>query len=85
LAMGNGSTFKTNEEVPRSGIYKVLHAEHSIRDIRLLKGKTFPACPRCSSAIQFTLISAIQIESAGGRFRLLMQDSATERYSRRAA
>ena len=83
--MGNRSTFKTNEEVPRSGIYRVLHTEHSIRDIRLLKGKTFPACPRCSSAIRFTLISAMQIESAGERFRLLMQDGATERYSRRAA
>ena len=32
--MGNRSTFKTNEEVPRSGIYRVLHTEHSIRDIR---------------------------------------------------
>jgi len=27
----------------------------------------------------------MQIESAGERFRLLMQDGATERYSRRAA
>jgi hypothetical protein len=82
--MGNGSTFKTNEEIPRSGIYRVSHTEHAIRDIRLLKGKIFPACPRCLSAIQFSLISAIPIESAGARFRLLMQVDPSEHYSARA-
>jgi hypothetical protein len=82
--MGNGTTFKTSEEIPRSGVYRVLHTEHPIRDGRLLKGRAFPACPRCSSTIQFTLINAIQIESAGGRFRLLMQDDVTQRYSARS-
>jgi hypothetical protein len=79
--MGNRSTFKTNEEVPRSGIYRVLHTKHSMRDITLLKGKTFPACPGCLSAIQFVLIRAIPIESAGARFRLLMQVDPREHYS----
>jgi DTW domain-containing protein YfiP len=74
LAMESDTTFKTNEEVPRSGLYRISHTKHPMRDIRLLKGKTFPACPQCSSAIQFALISAIQMESAGARFRLLMQD-----------
>jgi len=83
--MRNDTTFKTQEEVRRSGVYSVSHAEHSMRDIRLLKGKAFPACPRCSSAIQFTLLSAIEMESVSARFRLLMQDVETERYSRRAA
>jgi hypothetical protein len=76
LSMGNHATFKTNEEVPRSGLYRVFHTDHPIRDIRLLKGKTFPACPNCSSVIQFALIGAIRVESAGARFRLLMQDDA---------
>jgi hypothetical protein len=78
LCMGKHTTFKTNEEVPRSGLYRFFHTDHPIRDIRLLKGKTFPACPNCSSAIHFALISAIRIESAGARFRLLMQDDARD-------
>jgi len=82
--MANRPTFKTDEEVPSSGLYRVFHTKHPIRDIRLLKGKTFPACPQCSSAVQFALISAIQIESAGGRFRLLMQTDAGEHYSARS-
>jgi len=65
--------FKTNDEIPRSGVYRVFHAQHPMREICLLKDKTFPACPQCLSPIRFALISAIPIESARGRFRLLMQ------------
>jgi hypothetical protein len=63
---------KTDEQVPRSGTYRVFHG-HVIRDIRLLKGKIFPACPKCSSSMDFLLISAIPVESATGRFRVLKQ------------
>jgi hypothetical protein len=66
------SMSKTDEQVPRSGTYRVSHA-HVIRDIRLLKGKIFPACPKCSSSMEFLLISAIPVESAAERFRFLMQ------------
>jgi hypothetical protein len=82
--MGNGITFKTNEEAPRSGVYRLLHTDNPIRDIRLLKGKAFPACARFSSAIDFTLMSAIQIELAGARFRLLMDADQSEHYSARS-
>lgn len=70
----NSTLSKTGEQVPRSGTYRVFHA-HALRDIRLLSGNIFPACPRCSDVIRFALISAIPVESAAGRFRLLMQDS----------
>ncbi len=75
LTMDNGDILKTKEQVPRSGIYRVSHT-HPIRDIRLLRGKIFPACPKCSSAMQFALISAIPVESAAGRFRFLMQGTS---------
>jgi hypothetical protein len=72
LIVDHRDILQTKEQVPRSGTYRVLHT-HPIRDIRLLKGKIFPACPKCSATMQFVLISAIPIESAAGRFRLLMQ------------
>jgi hypothetical protein len=71
-----GDTFTTDEQVPRSGVYRVSHAKHAIRDIKLLKGRSFPACPKCSSALQFALIRPIPVESATERFRFLMQDAA---------
>jgi hypothetical protein len=70
--MHNNGILKTQGRVPRSGIYRVSHV-HRILDIRLLKGSIFPACPKCSSAMQFALISAVPVESAGGRFRFLTQ------------
>ena len=60
----------------RTGVYRVSHAKHPIRDIKLLKGRSFPACPKCSSALQFALIRRIPVESATERFRFLMQDTA---------
>jgi len=69
-------TFTTDEQVSISGVYRVSHAQHAIRDIKILKGKSFPACPKCNVAVQFSFIEAIPIESATERFRFLMQDSA---------
>lgn len=66
--------FLTHEQVPRSGTYRVSHAEHAIGNIKLLKGSSFPPCPECSAAVQFALIRAIPIESARERFRFLMQE-----------
>ena len=66
-------TFMTDEQVPRSGVYRVAHRKHPIRDIKLLKDVTFPSCPKCSSAVQFALVSAISVESSRERFRFLMQ------------
>ena len=83
--MGSPPTFKTNDEIPRSGVYRVFHAQHPMREICLLKDKTFPACPQCSSPIRFALISAIPIESAAGRFRLLMQAGCTRPHIRPGA
>lgn len=69
-------TFMTHEQVPKSGVYRVAHRKHRIRDIKLLKDVTFPSCPKCSSAVKFALVSAIPAESARERFRFLMQPTA---------
>jgi hypothetical protein len=69
-------TFMSGEQVPRSGVYRVGHRKHSIRDIKLLKDGRFPPCPKCLSAVRFTLVIAILAESAKERFRFLMQPKA---------
>jgi len=75
------STMSTGEQVPRSGTYTVFHT-HPIRDIKLLRNWIFPACPKCSSAMQFALAAAIPNESALERFRLLMQEQSPARLDR---
>ena len=69
------STISTGERVPRSGTYRISHG-HPIPDIRRLQGRICPACPKCSSAMQFTLTSSIPTETARERFRLLMQEES---------
>src|SRR6185312_367257 len=64
--------FTSSEPVPRSGLYRVSHTKHPIRDIKLLKGRRFPACPECSGALQFDLIESLLVESASERFRFLV-------------
>jgi hypothetical protein len=71
----HSDNFTTDEQVPRSGLYRVSHAKHAIRDIKLLRRGSFPACPKCKLPVQFSLIEAIPIESASQRFRFLMQHS----------
>jgi hypothetical protein len=67
--MGSGKS------VPRSGTYGFFHAHSSAHEITLLKDRIFPFCPRCSDPVEFVLIRAVPVESALGRFRLLMHGS----------
>ena len=64
--MGSGKS------VPRSGTYGFFHAHSSAHQITLLKGRIFPFCPKCSDPVEFVLIRAVPVESALGRFRLLL-------------
>jgi hypothetical protein len=67
--MGSGKS------VPGSGTYGFFHAHSSAREITLLKGRIFPFCPMCSDPVEFVLIRGVPVESALGRFRLLMHRS----------
>jgi len=39
------NTVMTDEQVPRSGIYRVAHRKHPIQNIKLLKDVSFPSLP----------------------------------------
>jgi hypothetical protein len=67
--MGNGTTFKTSEEVRRSGVYRVLYNEHPILDIRLLKAE-------CLSHLSAMLISD-PIHLDLGPFKSNQQEEST--------
>ena len=50
--------FKTGENVPESGIYRVMHAEHRLpREVTLLKGAEFPRCSKCKEAVTFNVVA----------------------------
>jgi hypothetical protein len=68
----SSNTFTSGQEISLSGIYRVIHTPHPVRsDVRLLRGRVFPGCPKCLAPVQFGLVSAVNVESAQSRFRLL--------------
>jgi hypothetical protein len=48
---------ETGQEVPSSGIYRVVHAEHRLpTEVVLIAGNKFPRCGKCANAVEFELI-----------------------------
>ena len=64
--------FSTGQEVPRSGLYRILHTHALASEVALLRSRSFPPCSECTDPMQFKLVSALAVESARARFRLLM-------------
>jgi hypothetical protein len=57
-------TFRTDQGVPRSGIYRVRHRKHRLpREVTLLKDQTFPRCAKCKDSVIFELLQAATNES----------------------
>jgi hypothetical protein len=53
-------TFRTNEVVPQSGIYRVPHRKHPLpHEVTLLRDQQFPRCARCQHAVIFEMIRAV--------------------------
>lgn len=56
-------TFRTNEVVPRSGIYRVRHKKHRLpHEVTLLRDQQFPKCAKCQNAVTFELLRAMKGE-----------------------
>jgi hypothetical protein len=64
----------SGKSVPRSGTYSFFHTHSADREIKLLKGRIFPFCSKCSDLVRFVLLRPVPVESALGRFRLLMHN-----------
>jgi hypothetical protein len=54
-------TFRTDEVVPQSGIYRVSHRKHRLPyEVTLLRDQQFPRCSKCQNPVVFDLIPAIK-------------------------
>jgi hypothetical protein len=57
-----GDVFKPGEEVPHSGIYKVVHdpVHSKEHEVTCVYGKRFPPCNHCGHHVRFVLVRAAQ-------------------------
>lgn len=56
--------FRTDEIVPQSGIYKVLHRKHRLpHEVSLFRDQQFPRCAKCQNAVVFELLWAVADET----------------------
>jgi hypothetical protein len=61
--MVKGPTFRTDEVIPQSGIYRVRHQKHRLpHEVTLLRGQQFPRCSKCRNAVTFYLVWAVGTE-----------------------
>jgi hypothetical protein len=66
-----GMRFKTGEQIPYSGIYKVIHRQHRLpHQVTLLRGETFPRCAKCGDLVAFILVQAVSLEDGLSSFRV---------------
>lgn len=62
--MAKRPTFRTDETVPESGIYKVQHRKHRLpHEVTLLQDQQFPRCAKCQNAVTFELVRAVNTEN----------------------
>jgi hypothetical protein len=53
--------FQTNDLVPASGTYEILHAQHLLaKQVALFKSERFPKCSRCDFPVIFLLQHAVR-------------------------
>ena len=56
-----GELYKTGEEIPASGVYRVTHSAHRLpHEVMLLRGERFPKCQQCSDTVTFRLLRTVQ-------------------------
>ena len=55
-----GDQFKPGQDVPTSGIYKVVHDRYHAQEheVTCVRGKEFPPCNHCSHGVRFVLVRA---------------------------
>jgi hypothetical protein len=64
-------TFKTGQQIPDSGVYKVIHQQHRLpHEVTLLKGETFPRCTKCGDRVEFELVHAAPYQRDGTTFQI---------------
>jgi hypothetical protein len=62
--------FKPGEDVPQSGLYLVVHAEHRAdHEATLFQGEQFPSCAQCEVEVRFRLLRGATPISSDSDFR----------------
>jgi hypothetical protein len=62
---------RTGQEIPKSGIYRVIHRQHRLpHEVTLLNGETFPRCAKCGNLVEFELIQAASYHLDGDSFHV---------------
>lgn len=57
-------SFRTDEIIPQSGVYKVRHRKHRLpHEVSLLRDQQFPRCAQCQNAVMFELLRAVTDEA----------------------
>jgi len=55
-AVAKDNDLRTGCSVPDSGIYRVLHSQHSLPTaVTLIRNQSFPRCSRCAEPVYFEL------------------------------
>ena len=60
MAVSIGDVFKPGQEVPNSGIYRVVHdpVHSQEHEVTCVYGKVFPPCNHCGHHVRFVLVRA---------------------------
>jgi hypothetical protein len=63
--------FKPGDDVPRSGIYCVFHANRHAKahEVTCIYSDRFPACRKCGEDVRFALVSAAQHVTSHEHFK----------------
>jgi hypothetical protein len=52
--------YNSSDVIPKSGIYKVVHAQHRLpHEVTLLEGQIFPPCAKCHEEVRFELVRVL--------------------------
>lgn len=68
--------FRTGDEVPETGIYRVTHDAHRLpHNATLFAGQSFPRCAKCQEAVTFELLhTAPEVSDVSNSFRVYLYE-----------
>jgi hypothetical protein len=56
--------FHSGDIVPKSGVYRVAHAQHRLpHEVTLLHAANFPPCSNCGNKVTFQLLRPVTVDS----------------------
>jgi hypothetical protein len=59
--MSGEKVYRSGEQVPRTGLYRVFHYQHRMpHDTVLRRGEDFPPCNKCGERVTFRLCATAE-------------------------